>query len=352
VNADPAATARCVVALDVGGTSMKGALVDDQHNVRLRQSFPTPAAEGPDAVLDQMATAFATLTARAGEVGLESPDAAGVVVPGIVDEARGVAVVAANIGWRDAPVASILRERLGIPVALGHDVRAGGLAESRLGAATGARDVLFVALGTGIAASCIVDGRALAAGGYAGELGHVVVEPEGERCGCGGRGCLERVASAAAIARRYTSRGGAEVTGAAEVAARVRAGDRVAVAVWEEAVAALVDVLHTSVTLLGPEVVVLGGGLAEAGDLLLEPLRARLDERLTFQRRPRLVQAALGDQAGCLGAALLAWTLADALDGSSGGDDDASRNDQGGSRPHDRLRKHEELDGYEREATP
>lgn len=324
MNAGPAATARCVVALDVGGTSMKGALVDGHRKVRARQSFPTPAADGPDAVLEQMTTAFATLAARAPEVGLESPQAAGVVVPGIVDEARGVAVVAANIGWQDAPVAPILRERLGIPVALGHDVRAGGLAESRLGAASGARDVLFVALGTGIAASCIVDGRALAAGGYAGEVGHVVVEPDGEPCGCGGRGCLERVASAAAIARRYANRSGVEVTGAAEVAAKVRAGDPVAVAVWDEAVAALVDVLHTSVTLLGPEVVVVGGGLAKASDLLLEPLEAGLDKRLTFQRRPRVVQAALGDQAGCLGAALLAWDLAGTLDEQHTIDDQAT----------------------------
>jgi glucokinase len=347
VNAAPAPpeTSRCVVALDVGGTSMKGALVDEHRRVRLRQSFPTPAVQGPEAVLDQMATAIATLTARAAEAGLAPPQAAGVVVPGIVDEARGVAVIAANIGWRDAPLASVLRERLGLPVALGHDVRAGGLAESRLGAAKGARDVLFVALGTGIAASCIVDGRPLIAGGYAGEVGHVVVEPDGEPCGCGGRGCLERVASAAAIARRYTSRSGVAVTGAAEVAAKVRAGDPVAVAVWEEAVAALVDVLHTSLTLLGSEVVVLGGGLAEAGDLLLEPLRTGLDERLSFQRRPRLVQAALGDQAGCLGAALLAWSLVDALEEPS--DEEASSDDQGG---HDR--KHDEFEGYERKATP
>jgi glucokinase len=299
----------CVVALDVGGTTMKGALVDSTRAVRSRRSFPTPVEAGPDAVIDQIGTALETLAGEAGEVGLAPPSAAGLVVPGIVDEAAGVAVVAANVGWRDAPLVALLRERLRLPVALGHDVRAGGLAESVLGAGAGSGDVLFVALGTGIAASCIVDGRPLAAGGYAGEIGHIIVEPDGDTCGCGGRGCLERVASAAAVARRYTARTGIDVAGAAAVASAVRSGDPGARAVWDEAVSALVTVLHTGVTLLGPEVVVVGGGLAEAEDLLLAPLGAQLDKRLTFQRRPRIVRAALGDQAGCLGAALLAWRL-------------------------------------------
>ncbi|WP_020574303.1 ROK family protein [Actinopolymorpha alba] len=304
VAAKPRAT---VVALDVGGTSMKGAVVDAGHTVRARRSFPTPVADGPDAVIDQIGTAFEALTSEAVGLGLAAPSAAGLVVPGIVDEERGVAVVAANVGWRDAPLASVLGARLGIPVALGHDVRAGGLAENVLGAGVGAENALFIALGTGIAASCIVDGRPIAAGGYAGEVGHVSVDPEGEPCPCGGRGCLERVASAAGVARRYTVRSGIEVAGSAEVATRVRAGDPIARAVWDEALAALVTVLHTTVTLLGPEVVVVGGGLAEAEDLMVGPLEVQLDKRLTFQRRPRVVRAALGDQAGCLGAALLAW---------------------------------------------
>jgi glucokinase len=304
--------ARCVVALDVGGTSMKGALVDQDAHVYARQSFPTPVAAGVDAVVEQIGAALQTLIAQAPAVGLAAPEAAGLVVPGIVDESRGVAVRAANIGWHDVELVTILAPRLALPVALGHDVRAGGLAENVLGSAAGSSDMLFVALGTGIAAGCVVDGRPLVAGGYAGEIGHVAVELDGEPCGCGGRGCLERVASAAAIARRYTARSGVEVAGAAEVAAFVRAGDPVARAVWDAAVEALVGVLCTSITLLGPEVVVIGGGLAEAEDLLLEPLEAGLARRLSFQRRPRLVRAALGDQAGCLGAALLARRLVEA----------------------------------------
>jgi ABC-type tungstate transport system substrate-binding protein len=134
------------------------------------------------------------------------------------------------------------------------------------------------------------------------------VDPAGEPCGCGGRGCVETVASAAAIARRYAARTGRPVAGAAAVAARVRKGDPDAVAVWEEAVGALAEGLAAAVTLLAPRLVVVGGGLAGAGELLLRPLAELLRLRLSPRsaRMPRLVGAALGDQAGCLGAALLA----------------------------------------------
>ncbi|MBM7785323.1 ROK family protein [Tenggerimyces flavus] len=299
--------ADCVVALDVGGTSMKGALVDASRTVRFQRTYPTPVPDGPDAVVRAIGDALEEVSAQATGLGLNTPVAAGLVVPGVVDEVRGVAVNAANIGWHDAPLVQIVSERLGVPVALSHDVRGGGLAESTMGAAAGARNSLFLALGTGIAACCIVDGNTLSAGGYAGEAGHVVVEPGGEQCPCGQRGCLERVASAAAIARRYSQRSGTQVAGAAEVADRVRAGDEIAIQVWDEGVDALVRVLTMCVTMLGPEIVVLGGGLAEAQDLLMDPVRTALDKSLSFQRRPRVVRASLGDQAGCLGAALLAW---------------------------------------------
>lgn len=322
---------RCVLGLDVGGSFLKGAVLDAAYDVRYARSFPTGAEEGPDAVQDRIAEALAALAAQASGLGLDAPEAAGVVIPGIVDEARGVAVTAANIGWRDVPLRALLRDRLGVPVALGHDVRAGGLAEAVLGAAAGARNALVLPIGTGIAACCVVDGRPLVADGYAGEIGHVVVDPEGEPCPCGQRGCLERVASASAIARRYTARSGERVDGASEVAERLRAGDAMAQEVWDEAVDALARVLHTAVTLLGPEVVVVGGGLAEAKDLLLVPLTERLHARLTFQRAPRVVRAALGDQAGCRGAGILAWR---ALEDAEGGD----QHHGGDHESHDRSK--------------
>jgi glucokinase len=296
-----------VAALDVGGTAMKGALVGPDDATRCPLRRPTPSRQGPEVVVDAVGGALRELLEDARRQRLEVA-AAGVVVPGIIDEARGVAVFSANLGWRDLPLRALLEARTGLPVGLGHDVRAGALAEATLGAARGEADVLFVPVGAGIAAAAIVDGRLLVAGGYAGELGHLQVDPDGEPCGCGGRGCLETVASGAALARRYAARAGRPAAGAAAVAERVRAGDPDAEAVWADAVAALAQGLAAAVALLGSRLVVVGGGLAGAGDLLLRPLTEQLLARLSpgSTRVPRLVLAALGDQAGCLGAALLA----------------------------------------------
>lgn len=283
------------VAVDVGGTEMKCALVGRDGVPRHRERHPT--AGRPDlvgAILDVLRG----LAERARATGY-TPVAAGLVVPGIVDEARGVAVKAANVPLRDVPLRDLAADRLGLPAALGHDVRAGALAEARLGAARGADNVLFVPVGTGVAAAYVRAGTVLTGGGAAGELGHVVVRPGGPVCGCGARGCLEAVASAAAIARRAG-------TPAPDVVARAAAGDERAAAVWRDAVEALADGLAAAQALLDPDVVVVGGGLSRAGAALLAPLRAALRERLVFLREPRVVGAALGDEAGCLGAGLLA----------------------------------------------
>src|SRR5439155_20962935 len=129
----------------------------------------------------------------------------------------------------------------------------------------------------------------------------------GPLCGCGQRGCLEAIGSAGAIARRYSERTGTLVSGALEVATRMQGGDAAAQQVWDEAIGALATALTMAVVLLAPEVIVIGGGLAESGDVLFGPLRTELDSRLTFHRRPEIVAAALGDNAGCTGAGLLAW---------------------------------------------
>ncbi|MFC9392759.1 ROK family protein [Streptomyces sp. NPDC057027] len=299
----------CVIALDVGGTGMKGALVDRDMAVLHTVRRATPRRWGPDAVIAEIAAVLHELDRNAVTREL-TVRGAGVVVPGIVDEETRTAVYSANLGWRDLPLADYLEGASGLPVTLGHDVRAGGVAECRLGAGRGADDVWFVPIGTGISAAVFCDGRPVRARGYAGELGHVVVDPGGEPCVCGARGCLEGVASAAAVAAAYSARSGRRVEGAASVAERLTQGDPDARAVWARAVEALSAALATAATLLAPEVVVLGGGLAEAGGLLLDPLRASLARRLTFQRRPELLLAELGDMAGCLGAGLAAWQAA------------------------------------------
>ncbi|MFG3202856.1 ROK family protein [Streptomyces sp. NPDC048192] len=308
---------RHVIALDVGGTGMKAALVGDDGGLLHRARRATGRERGPDAVVAEILDFAAELHAYGLAHHGEAAAAAGIAVPGIVDEERGIAAYAANLGWRDVPLRALLAERLGIPVALGHDVRTGGLAEGRIGAGRGADRFLFVPLGTGIAGAIGIDGRVEAgAHGFAGEIGHVVVRPGGLRCPCGQRGCLERYASGSAVSEAWAAACGDPEADAADCAKAVASGDPNAVRVWQEAVEALADGLVTALTLLDPRTLIIGGGLAEAGDVLFRPLRDAVRRRVTFQKLPGIVPAALGDTAGCLGAGLLARDLLDPTDPS------------------------------------
>ncbi|WP_109780035.1 ROK family protein [Streptomyces sp. CG 926] len=300
-----------VIALDVGGTGMKAALVADDGTLLHEARRATGRERGPDAVVETIQDFAAELLDTGRERFGRPASAAGVAVPGIVDAEHGIAVYAANLGWRDVPMRALLSSRLGgIPVALGHDVRTGGLAEGRIGAGRGADRFLFVPLGTGIAGAIGIAGRIEAgAHGYAGEIGHIVVRPGGPACGCGQHGCLETLASAAAVSRAWAAASGDPEADAADCAKAVASGDARAREVWLAAVGALADGLVTAITLLDPRTLIIGGGLAEAGETLFTPLRMAVEERVTFQRLPHIVPAALGDTAGCLGAGLLAWDL-------------------------------------------
>jgi len=295
-----------VAAVDVGGTRIKAALVTPLYDTLASVTTPTPK----DITADIGAVVHATVTDLLARAAQHDRPArlvgCGVVVPGLVDETRGVGAYSVNLGWRDLPIRDPVASLLGVPTVVGHDVRAGLLAETRLGAARGARHALFLPVGTGIASALLLDGAVVTADGRAGELGHLVIDPAGPACGCGATGCLEVIASAAAIEREYAARTG-RIVAAEEVAERASAGDPDATAVWARAVAALAQAIVATVTITGVDLVLIGGGLAESGAALLDPLRADVASRLTFQRPPRLAQAALGNLAGCLGAACLAW---------------------------------------------
>jgi glucokinase len=296
-----------LLAVDVGGTEIKAALLGadagqpDRLTVQGRVRRVTPHGADGTATAAAVVGAVAELSTEFGAAA-----AVGVVVPGVVHD--GVGVYSANLGWRDFPFRDALADALRKPVAFGHDTGACGLAELRMGAARGYSDAVVMPIGTGIAAALIMDGALRTGGGYAGEIGHVDVG-HGLPCGCGLTGCLEAMASSAAIARRYAEKTGRAVTGAATVADAVAHGDPVATEVWDDAMDALARGIRVLATLLGPEVVVLGGGLAMAGDGLLAPVAKKLDGLLSFQRRPALRLAELGDEAGCLGAGLLALDL-------------------------------------------
>ncbi|OKI24735.1 ROK family protein, partial [Streptomyces sp. CB03911] len=237
-----------VIALDVGGTGMKAALLAQDGSVLFEARRPTGREHGTDAVVTAILDFAADLADEGrGRFGSD-PLAAGVAVPGTLDEKNGIAVFSANLGWRDLPLRKLLGERLAgkdgtaMPVALGHDVRSGGLAEGRLGAGRGVDRFLFIALGTGIAGAIGIGGRIEAgAHGYGGEIGHVVVRPGGPACGCGARGCLETLASASAVSRAWAAASGDPQADAAACADAVDRRDERAVQVWQLAVDALAD---------------------------------------------------------------------------------------------------------------
>jgi glucokinase len=301
-----------VIAADIGGTMIKTMVVAADGQVIRRARVPTAARDGAAAVLARLEDVGARLAREARAAGAGQPAAFGLAVPGIVDEAAGVARSAANIDWRDVPLADRLGRRLGLPVAVCHDVRAAARAEARFGPAAGTGDFLLVQVGTGIAAALVLDGRPYpGAHALTGEIGHVAVPAAaGRRCGCGGTGCLETVASAAAVTRRYRELSGRRVAGAASVARLVKAGDPAARRAWDEAAGALAGALAWCQSVLDPGLVVIGGGLSRAGPILLEPLARELSGLLTVQRMPRLAASALGDGAGCAGAALAARSAA------------------------------------------
>jgi len=280
-------------------------VVDRDGRVVSRLRRPTPSGDrGPGEVLAAILATVDELTAAApGNAGVNG---VGLVVTGIVDERRGLAVHSENVGWRDVPVRSLVERATGLPVGFGHDVRAGTLAEWRLGAGRGLEDLVFVPIGTGVSAGIVIQGRLVSGGGYAGEIGHVDLG-HGEPCSCGGRGCVEAVASAAAIARRYAAASGRPVSDAREVAERMAAGDPAARRVWADATAALALALAWTSVVLAPQAILLGGGLARSGRLLFDPIGQALGRHLGVVRQPRLVPATLQDEAGVLGAALLAW---------------------------------------------
>jgi glucokinase len=302
-----------IVAIDVGGTNLKGAVVDRCGRASTVQRRSADRDAGPDAVIAAVVELACDLADPSAEIGAnERPGAVGLAVPGIVDEVTGTVVTAANLRWLDVPIGPIVHERVGLEVAVSHDVRAGAVAEGLLGAAKGHRDYLFVTLGTGIGAAVVIDGRPhTGARGLGGELGHVAIERRGPLCGCGHPGCLEALASAGHIAARYGAMAGGErsVT-TEEVARRAAAGDPVAAEIWIEALDALAVAIANYAALLDPELVVVGGGMAAAGDDLFVPLRERLVAHMRFGEPPPVVPAALGADAGRHGAAIAAWRTA------------------------------------------
>ncbi|MFF9092874.1 ROK family protein [Streptomyces sp. NPDC014802] len=306
-------TTDLVAALDIGGTKIAGALVDDRGTILVRAQRPTPAREDGDTVMGAVEEVLGELTAsplwgRARALGIGSA--------GPVDASTGT-VSPVNIpGWRDFPLVGRVRKVAGgLPVELIGDGVAITAAEHWQGAARGHDNALCMVVSTGVGGGLVLGGR-LHPGptGNAGHIGHISVDLDGDPCPCGSRGCVERIASGPNIARRALEQGwrpGPDGdASAAAVAAAARIGDPVAVASFERAAQALAAGIAATATLVEIDIAVIGGGVGKAGEVLFAPLRKALADyaTLSFVRRLTVAPAQMGTDAGLVGAAAAALT--------------------------------------------
>ncbi|MET9497595.1 ROK family protein [Streptomyces sp. NPDC006552] len=310
-----------VAALDIGGTKIAGALVDDQGRILARAQRPTPAQEDGETVMGAVEAVLAELTVgelwpRARAVGIGSA--------GPVDRSAGTVSPVNVPGWRGFPLVSRVQQVAGgLPVELVGDGVAMTAAEHWQGAAQGHDNALCMVVSTGVGGGLILGGQ-LHPGptGNAGHIGHISVDLDGDPCPCGARGCVERIASGPNIARRALADGWRPAadgdTSAAAVARAAHAGDRVAVASFERAAQALAAGIAATATLVEIDIAVIGGGVAKAGDVLFTPLRRALRDyaTLSFVQRLTVAPASTGTDAGLVGAAAAALRSGPALTAS------------------------------------
>ena len=304
------------IGIDVGGTKINAFRVARDGTIVDRKSLPTPA--------DDEAETLSAMVALTRSLATPEVIAIGVGAAGMVDAGEGVLRFAPNLAWRDLPIARRMRDATGLPCQVDNDASMAAYGEFRFGAGRGYRHLLLVTVGTGIGGGIVADGRLFrGAHGFAAEIGHIIVEPGGPLCGCGNRGCWEQVAAGRAIGRmgreavsehphsllwRLASGEPAKVTGKL-VTEAAQQGDDVALGIVSEAGRRLGEGIAGLVNILDPQVVVVGGGVIVAGDLLLDPARASYREAVEGpEHRPRvpIIPAQLGNDAGAVGAATLA----------------------------------------------
>jgi glucokinase len=284
------------LGLDLGGSFLKAVVLDESRRVVHHRAEPVPAT-GVVSHLIELARTW------------EGVISVGVGLAGLV--ADGELVWGPHVPERHLPVRRLMEEALGVPVVVDNDANLAALAETTMGAAVGCRHVLFLSFGTGIGAGIVEDGRLVRGGGFAGEVGHMTLDPGGRLCACGLRGCWETLVSGGRLDQLAAELGGDDAWTAADLVAAAEAGDPPAVAVLIEAGEWLGRGVATLVAILDPELVVLGGAAASAGEVLLAPARRAIASHLSgsVHRRPvRMVTARFGPLAGAVGAALLAET--------------------------------------------
>jgi glucokinase len=295
----PATAPSQVLGIDLGGTAIKLGRFDAELKCLRTMTVPTPQPSTPTAVVEALVTAIADLDPN------QEAAAIGIGTPGPSDQTSRIARIAINLeGWHDVPLADWLEAKTGRLTTVENDANCAGLGESLRGAGRGFSHTIMLTLGTGVGGAIIWDGQLIAGrDGAAGELGLITLNPEGPACRSGNRGSLEQFTSALAIQRR---------TGLSpeELGQRAIAGDIQAVEFWQEYGRDLGAGLASLVYVLTPEAIIIGGGVSASSAFFFPSLWAELEQRVlpTSRTNLRLLRAELGNEAGMVGAAHLAWT--------------------------------------------
>lgn len=303
-------------AVDLGGTNIRAGIVTRSGELRHYRKVQTAVHGGVYAIVDQ-------IVRLAEEVfdahGSRLTAGVGVVAPGPLEPQSGIVRFAPNLpGWENVPLSRLLEERLEIPVVLGNDGNCAALGESMFGAGTHVDNLIYLALGTGLGGGIIHRGHLIqGVAGVGGEVGHVSVNPNGPRCTCGGIGCMEAYIGGWAIARDgelavHSERSTVirEIAGEGRITAETVAeaaerGDTVAIDIFRRAAAAMAVGIGSLVNVFNPQLIVIGGGMARAGDLILDPFRVSLPQytMLPIYEHVEIVPSVLGNDTGIYGAA-------------------------------------------------
>lgn len=311
------------IGIDLGGTDIKAGLVSATGELSCQVVLPTHVDAGPKAVASRIAKATREVLTKAEEQRTTDIIGIGLGAPGLIIAETGVVHFSPNFpGWTDIPLVDDVKKALDIqslPVFMDNDVNAMTLGELRHGAGVGHQSIVALTLGTGVGGGVVIDGQVYhGSRNTAGELGHTVVEPNGRYCGCGNQGCLEAYAGAKNIVERTQEKiaAGSNTKLTSEltpkrIAAAAHAGDSLAVEIFAETGVYIGIALTSIAHILNPEVAIIGGGIAEAGEsLLFEPIRNEFTRRaMDIPGMMKVVPATLGNRAGIVGAAMLAFAM-------------------------------------------
>lgn len=311
---------RYYVGVDLGGTNIAAGITDENFNVLIKGSVPTLAQRGPDAITADMAAHVKKLCADIG-ITIDDVSGVGISAPGTVNPETGVIEYANNINFRDYPMKKVFSELTGIPedkIAIGNDANLAAYGEYVAGAGKGTKSLVMITLGTGVGGGVIIDGKMITGFKFGGaELGHMVIVHNGRKCTCGRRGCFEAYCSATALVKltkeKFVSEsdtlmhemcdGDVEKVGGKTAFAAMKKGDRAGAEVVSEYIDKLACGIANLINIFQPEILLIGGGVCNEKEHLLNPLFSKLDHEIYGERQTKVAIAALGSDAGIIGAA-------------------------------------------------